>query len=301
MTRSRKKTNARAAAANPRLTPLQQFLLQEARREIRIRVDGKEHLTSVGDVVARKLLSAAASGSAHALGHSLYALNEAQRLEQARIDHEVEIGIRFRNRQAVKLREVIASGGDPETVLPHPDDIEVIHGQGYRVTGPWDENELEAIRQTCRMRDVMLIQHALEEAMLLRKHEPKDPEDVFEQPGALALVVVHYMNSGLPARYAKTDEQLYLEMKRLRAVTKRDLLKTAYRAWRSIGRPKPRGWMMPRIPDPETAMQQLVAESIHLLKEVSAGRTFSSRQLASWVERTRKEIGIKDRSRPPGT
>lgn len=63
MTEISKKANSSPDLMRNRLMPLQRTLLEEAEREISIVSEGRRQDTTVGNVVLRKMLQTAASGS----------------------------------------------------------------------------------------------------------------------------------------------------------------------------------------------------------------------------------------------
>lgn len=228
------------------LTSLQEILLKEAARPVNIVADGRSQTISMEEVLMRKLLQVAANGGQHAISNAIYQINNAQRLRQQQIAEDVEFGLTFKARQQQRLAEVMARRGDPNTVLPHPDDIVVEVGVGYKIIGPFDDGELKRVLRDCEWRDAVILQAALEER--LGPASADEPADVSSHPAdATSLFMMQLLNQALPKRFQKTDGQIVWELSRYQGTSKRELLKLAHRKWRSLGRPKPRGWRTPRF------------------------------------------------------
>jgi hypothetical protein len=73
----------------PGLTPLQKILLDEAGRKVTITSEGRQQEVSIEQVVTRKLLQVAASGSVHALSNAVNEIILAQRIMQQEIEADV--------------------------------------------------------------------------------------------------------------------------------------------------------------------------------------------------------------------
>ncbi|MEM5494464.1 hypothetical protein [Hoeflea sp. AS16] len=265
----------------PGLTPLQKILLDEAGRKVTITSEGRQQEVSIEQVVTRKLLQVAASGSVHALSNAVNEIILAQRIMQREIEEDIEFAHRVKAHQQVLLDKARKEGQDLNTVLPHPDDIEIIPGVGYKVHGPWDEAELKIVLGNCARRDLYILQAALEE----RLGEPESDQNSGGRdkqfPGASALVLVHFFNDGLPARFHKSDMQLIADLYKCRRLTKRDLLKITHQEWAAIGSPKPRGWRMPSLRKTCADLERVTEGCIELLHEMMAGQIMSDREISA--------------------
>lgn len=276
----RKKSRRPASSAErPALTPLQQALLDEADRKVTIVSEGEQHEVSIHQVVSRKLLQMAANGSVHALSNAVNEINRAQQLQQRQIEEDVELGQKYKDLQQQLLDHALAKGEDPDEVLPHPDDIKVLPGKGYRITGPSDGTELKTVRECCALRDVLILQSVLEE----RCAEPvvvasiANCEDPFA--GALAMVLAHVINNSQPERYRKSDAILADDCRRHGRLTKRELLKETHRSWGAIGQPKPRGWMLPPYQQALAQIERYLTVCADIFKLAQDGKLKSNRDI----------------------
>ncbi len=286
MTRRRKAPPANSSETElVSLTPIQQALLEEADRQITILNEGRELKTTVGNVVIRKLLQTAANGSAHALGHSVKAITVAQQVRQNVIKEDVAFGLRFKEHQQRLLDEVIKRGGDPESVLPHPDDIVIIEGTGYQIDGPADAEQLLVLKDNCRRRNVLILQAILEERLA---RAPADgPADLFS--GATPLVLVQFLNEGLPARYRMSDTAIIVATERYRRLTKRELLKHVRKAWATLGQSRPRGWIMPPLGKTRRRIERLIPECMDLCADIRTGKVTSERKIVERIGRIARQ------------
>jgi len=281
-----KRNKSRRTAAKserPTLTPLQKALLGEADRKVSIVSDGAQQDVSIHQLVSRKLLQMAANGSVHALSNAINEINTAQNLKQQQIDDDVELGQRYKDHQQRRLDQAIENGEDPDKVLPHPDDVQVVLAKGYRIAGPADENELKIIRTNCAFRDVLILQAVLEERI---GGDSTDPEcEATEEPfaGATAMMLAHVMNNGLPDRFTKSDADMTRDLMRHGRMTKRELLKETHRAWASIQKPKPRGWVLPPYRQTLARLKQCMSACVSIARRVKAGKGTSEREIVAEI------------------
>jgi hypothetical protein len=266
---------------------MQRALLEEASRKVTIVADGEQTEVSIEQVVARKLLQVAAGGSPHALSNVINEMVLAQHLKQTEIDADVSFGYRFKALQQEKFNQALEAGLDPDTVLPHPDDILVVEGEGYRLTGPHDEFSLNLIKANCARRDLFILQHVLEDRLRPAQYTGSRAEGEGGADGradSSALLLVYFMNHGLPERFRMSDADILLAIMRHRCKTKRELLKEAHRAWAATGRPKPRGWTLPPFPVMRAMLEQTIPAFLDLYKQVASGKVVGEYAIAGRIQ-----------------
>ncbi len=223
------------------LTSLQRALLKEGDRQVTITIEGQQQVT-IKEVIARKLLQMAANGSVHALSNALNEIVFAERLRQLEIEAKVEIGHKVKKRQQILLDEAIKAGADPDSVLPHPHDIIVVEGEGYRVVGSINEEELAQLKETCRFRDLLIMQDELDR----RLADEPEGDDPLDGPGT-AFLFASLLNRTLPERHRLDDTAFIIHSMRCEAMPKRQLLKKIHRGWRALGYRVPRGKVLPPL------------------------------------------------------
>ena len=95
-----------------------------------------------------------------------------------------------------------------------------------RFIGPWDAESQDRLKQTLLMRDVLILQDALEE----RENEPQPDHE-----GATALVCALYLDQCVPQRYRLSDLEWTSQMMRLRGVPRKELRRRLDRGWAALG------------------------------------------------------------------
>lgn len=268
-----------------RLMPLQRTLLEEAEREISIVSEGQRQDTTVGNVVLRKMLQTAASGSPHALGHAMRAIIAAQQLQSVEVDEDIKFARRYKKQQEELLATAIGEGRNLEDVLPHPDDIVITEGEGYRIHGPSCREELAIIKRSCAYRDILLLQAALEDRILpvIQQKPEAGPEE--EGSGQSALVLAQFFNMGLPDRYRQSQLDMVCCLQRYERLDKRELLKQTRQAWRWLGYDRPRGWTMRTWREMRGEFEALLNEVTSLVSLFKATKPVSEHQIEAHVRR----------------
>lgn len=115
--------------------PHQQAILNEASRKITVRGEGQSQQIELSEALIRKYAQVALSGSPHSLGRVTQEIIVAQRAKQAIVERQVGLGRFIQEKQQKRLRRDLSEGGDPNSIFPHPDDIQIAEGEGYRVCG----------------------------------------------------------------------------------------------------------------------------------------------------------------------
>ncbi|PRA80916.1 hypothetical protein CQ054_20835 [Ochrobactrum sp. MYb29] len=268
-----------------RLMPLQRTLLEEAEREISIVSEGRRQDTTVGNVVLRKMLQTAASGSPHALGHAMRAIIAAQQLQSVEVDEDINFARRYKHQQEEHLARAIKEGHNIEEVLPHPDDIVIIEGEGYQITGPGCREELVIIKRSCAYRDILLLQAVLEDRILPVSQQKSEAGLEEEDSGQSALVLAQFFNMGLPDRYRQSQLDMVCCLQRYERLDKRELLKQTRQAWRWLGYDRPRGWTMRRWREMRGEFEMLLNEAKGLASLFQAIKPVSEHQIEAHVRR----------------
>lgn len=226
----------------PALTASQRSLLQHSRKKTKVRIDGEDRMLSLQELLNHKRYQMALNGSSHHATGVARDIAAAEQLEQAELKQRADFGRWWKRRQQKQFDALKAAGESTDSVLPHPDDIETSFDQGYRVTGPLDEEELKQMRSFASMRDAALIQMALEDRL---GPEAGDRPGLRNARGASAGALVEFYNSILPRRFQLSRNEILMRTMRFDAKSKRELLKLSHQAWRTAGRHLPRGFRFP--------------------------------------------------------
>lgn len=157
--------NSQGSEGRKTLTPTEKARLRDARRKMRVRIDGKDKEITAADAVLQKSFQSAVGGSPHAQGQYLRNLQAAEEIEARNIAANIETGWRIKHDADLRLKAMVEAGEDPKWMLIHPDDVNIIDGVGYTIDGPAVQEELYAYARTCRRRDLFIKQAVLEERL----------------------------------------------------------------------------------------------------------------------------------------
>lgn len=155
---------------------------------------------------------------------------------------------------------------------------------------------MKIIRSNCTRRDVLILQAALEDRLLGANRDPEPSAEIGSPGKGSALIMVQFLNHGLPARFRKSTIEIVMDLARHARMSKRALLKAAHGAWASIGRPKPRGWTTPPGQITSRRVARLQDDCMDLLREIVAGRVAGETATAARVEEMMSENGAGLRS-----
>jgi len=213
-----------------------QATLEDGRRLVTMRDQGKARQVSLIEAVAAAQSKSALGGSVVAQRDKLDCFARIERVERLEIEAE-HARIQDYKDRIHRVREEAKSQRETFTEpLPHPDDIILIPGQWARFVGPMTPEEALAFEAKRKLRDTLLLQDELDE----REFDIRENQSPDDRPGA-ALVLALQINSALPPRMRASNDDLIFHSVKLAGFTKRRLLKTLYRDWRSLGFDIPRG------------------------------------------------------------
>lgn len=214
--------------------------LKQADRMIAIREGEDVTPISAIEAVFRAQYATASKGNAYAQKHIIERYGWADR-EQRR---QIQTSIEFWEEYVAKAREIISEAEckaePPPLLLPHPDDVVIDRDHGVSFVGPIDEEELNQLQETCRYRDVLIMQDALD------RREAGESGDPLDAPGTAGLFAI-VLNDSMPDRFKLSDTEFVVRMMRYEGISKRQLLKDVYRGWRSVGIHRPRGKLSPPL------------------------------------------------------
>jgi hypothetical protein len=235
--RPRRRTDASGGSG-----PAQAMVLKEARRPIAVRDgEGIKEMPAI-EAVLRAQYAAAVKGNAYAQKHVMERYEQAERVRRRQIEETNADGQTYVEAQRAAIAEAEREGQSPPNPLPHPDDVIIDAEEGVRFIGPVTVEEAERLEETCRMRDMLIMQGGLDE----RLWEAPESADPLDRPGT-ALIIAMIVNAKIPARFRLSDMQITWRMMRFAGISKRQLLRDVYRGWRSLGIAMPRGRLFPPL------------------------------------------------------
>lgn len=214
------------------------------------------------DALVRALHAAALKGNARALSLALNLHMQADRQKALQNEHRAAFARDYKARAYREIAEARDKGLPPPlALLPHPDDIVFDRAEGYRIVGPADKIELQALEETLHVRDTLILQDALDQ----RLHKGADRQEeagpletaLLDGPGS-GLLLALFINSSVPQRLHLSDVEIVLRQDRYLASPKRALLKAVYGAWSALGIRVPRGQVFPRTRDVRDRLMLMV-------------------------------------------
>jgi len=262
------------------------LLLQEADRSITL-TDASGSTESTGiQAVARKQYLTAMKGNPLAQKHVIERYDLAERDRRRSIAEENEIWRYYCDRTRKEIADAKAKGETLPDPLPHPDDIVLDLDKGVRFIGPLVQEQVDDIEDACRTRDLLILQDQLDH----RLTKTDDVQDPLDGPGA-ALLHACALNGWVPPRWRLSEGAMCSAMMRARNLTKRQLLKTVYRGWQSLGRPVPRGETFGSVRDGRLALKV----SYKILRSICDGdfENSTTEEIAEVLMDMFEELGVR--------
>ena len=209
-------------------------------------------------------LKTALSGNAYAQKHISERYFWADRERRAEIEESNAFWRAYVARHRHAIAEAERNGEPPPAPLPHPDDVIIDDETGVRFIGPVDEAGVARLQETIKVRDILIMQDALDRC----RTEDAEGEG---RPGT-ALLFATLLDNGVPVRFRLTETEWSLRMMRYDRMSKRALLKAVYGAWKALGRRVPRGRTLPPLRWGEQQVENLAVA----LDEISGHRESSA-------------------------
>ncbi|MGC2774605.1 MAG: DUF5681 domain-containing protein [Bradyrhizobium sp.] len=227
--------------------------LNEAERPIGVREGAQTREMPAIDAVFRKQIATALGGNAYAQKHAIERYDRAELERRQRIAEEIEFYTDYVETRRAEIAEARAKGHPVPDPLPHPDDVVIDPEKGVRFIGPFTEEGRAFIEENARVRDLLIMQDALDRRMAGEVHSANP----LDQPGS-ALAFAQTMNAGLPERYRLSEIMFVICMDRYATWSKRKLLKEVYRAWWALGVRVPRGRTFPPLRFAKQTIDEIV-------------------------------------------
>ena len=191
------------------------------------------------EVVLRAQTKSAAGGNAYAQKHIIERVAWADRERRAEIEASNTSWREYVARHREAIAEAERNKESPPAPLPHPDDVVIDEEKGVRFVGPIDEAQMVRLKETLKLRDLLIMQDALDKRV-------GDDARGTNRPGT-ALIFASLINDSAPARFRLSEIEIIMRMMRYEGTAKRSLLKLVYRGWRELGRRVPRGYAFPPL------------------------------------------------------
>ncbi|PLX33639.1 MAG: hypothetical protein C0605_16000 [Hyphomicrobiales bacterium] len=225
------------------------LIREEGERMVTVRENGRTYKMPFKQAVMRAQGATALKGSPYAQRYILDKWEQCEREEAEEIAEENEIYRRYQERWWAEIEQARREGKPLPNPIPHPDDIIIREGKRVRIDGPVSEFEADMIEENCRMRDVLLMQDALDKRLA---------ENVSDEAPRAAMLCAIMINDNLPSRYQLDETEMMMVIARHEATPKRELLKSVRAGWRSLGQRAPRGFTFPPLQDFMSRFEGLV-------------------------------------------
>ncbi|MDO6965230.1 DUF5681 domain-containing protein [Rhizobium alvei] len=228
-----------------------------ASRKVTVRQNGEMNEINMSDAVLEATFTNAAKGNPRSQSIAINLMREADQARNREIQENNEFWRDYKSIMSKRMKASLARREPVEKMLPHPDDIEILHGQEPRFHGPMYEGQQKQLEDTIAYRDVLILQDALDQ----RSSHRLDGTPLTEPGSALVLAMV--LDRCIPPRLRLSDHDWIRRSMKYEIIPKRELLKQLYDAWRRLGRPKARGYVSVNLNRTETylfAIQELMSE-----------------------------------------
>ena len=220
------------------LLPIVKAILSEADKPIAVREGDDVAEMSIYQAVFKAMSAQALKGSVYAQKQFIEVVSKCQKLQAEEITEQTEFWFDYIKYWHREMNAPRADNEQPPQLFPHPDDIVFERGKAPRFTGPMSKEAADDMDRTCRLRDALLMQSALENR-LNNVVDHTDGQHVLTTPMFAATVI----NDNLPDRFKLDDVDLFLQLSSFNRLTKRQLLKEVRAEWKSLGVTVRRGFV----------------------------------------------------------
>ncbi|PLX36782.1 MAG: hypothetical protein C0606_13285 [Hyphomicrobiales bacterium] len=222
--------------------PTKARLLDELLRTIPVRENDRAVEMPVRQALLRAEIAAALKGNTYAQRHLLDRIERLEREEALEVARENQVFSDYQEHCRAEIAAAVKQGDPVPEPIPHPDDIIIEPGKRVRFIGPANENEAASVHKSCQLRDVLLMQDALDG----RSHDQLLNGRSEDETGS-ALILAIAVNATLPPRLRLSDVAMTTAMMRHHATPKRLLLKNLYHGWKGLGHACKRGQTFPPL------------------------------------------------------
>jgi len=212
-----------------------------ANRPVDVRQDGQSVSMSRGDAVIESVVVSAIKGNARSQALFLDMKRRADVAVAAERHRSNAFWSDYKRDAYAQIAAASAEGLPQQPLIPHPDDIIIDTRSGVRFIGPMDAAEQAKVDETVKLREVLIMQAALDE----RSTHRLDGEPLAAPSGAH--VMAFALDATLPRRLRFSDIDWLMHTLKYDGMAKRELLKCLFTAWRKLKADVPRGFVFPAM------------------------------------------------------
>lgn len=202
-----------------------ELALKQAARRITVREGDQVRQIPAIEAVHLAQYASATKGNAYAQKQIIENYQRAERAHREEIRRSNEIWECYVRREREAHAHAARNGLPAPSGLPHPDDVKIDSERGVYFVGPFDEPSAERLHETLRLRDVLILQDALQ------SREPGA-----DHADSTAMVCAMLLNQRVPARHRVSDQDWLMHAMHLQGVPKVELRKRLIADWAALGR-----------------------------------------------------------------
>ncbi|CCV11211.1 DUF5681 domain-containing protein [Mesorhizobium sp. STM 4661] len=221
--------------------PMLSAALKGANKMIAVREGGKATEIPAREAIVQTVILNALKGNARSQGLAMDLFRTADEAHAREIRQRNEIWERYKALTTAELAGAKQRGEPEPRILPHPDDIVIDSETGPKFLGPLDEDEQQELERTLQLREILVMQDALDQRSSFRVDGTP-----FNDPGT-AMVLAMLLEKCIPPRLRLSELEWIRKQFKYEGTSKRTLLKLLFTAWRKVGRPRPRGYLSPDL------------------------------------------------------
>lgn len=245
--KGRPKSDLTAGVAGNRSST--ELALKQAARLITVREGDQVRQIPAIEAVHLAQYASATKGNAYAQKQIIENYQRAERARREEIRGSNEIWEWYVRRERDLHAHAARNGLPAPSGLPHPDDVRIDSESGVYFVGPFDEPSAERLQETLQLRDVLVLQDALQ------SREPGA-----DYAGFTAMVCAMLLNQRVPARFRISDEDWLMHAMHLQSVSKVELRKRLKADCRALGREWQPDMRLPAPPQFMSLLDQVLEE-----------------------------------------
>ncbi|MBB3932415.1 hypothetical protein GGR25_003473 [Kaistia hirudinis] len=262
----------RPRGAPPDLTladqPALEAVLRIAAKPVTIREGDRVTQVPMREAMVQAIFTNGAKGNARSQGLAMDLMRTADQMKARETIARNDYWARYKAEKETELARAAAKGEPPPHLLPHPDDVIIDSIKGVRLVGPFDEESEAQMEEMIALCETLLMQDALDHRSTHRLDGTP-----LKEPGS-ALLMFSALQQAIPPRLRLSDAQIAVRLMTYEDWPKRRLLKALHQAWHKLGKPMPRGTVMPNLSTTRNRLAFLI--------DLAAAATANNIDMRAW-------------------
>jgi hypothetical protein len=217
------------------------LVLDEGNRPLTVREGNETREMPTIQAVLRAQVKSAVNGNPFAQKDLVNRFQKADTRRLAKIAEDCDYWEEYCSKGWSDIARAKLNGEAPPKFLPHPDDIKIDRENGVTIRGPLNEEDERTLERLVEWRNLLYMQGELDR----RSWKSRATDEPMSKVSS-AWVIAQLIDHGLPKRLQLSESDATTQVMNYTRMTKRTLLKTLHRGWRSLGMPVKRGKIFPR-------------------------------------------------------